>query len=65
MVLFSRPKCPIHKREYNVGKDYMCQPFYYCSKCRAQALSDKYQREKTEELEERIADIESRLTQKN
>ena len=33
MGLFSIKKCPIHRIEYSIGKDYMCQQYYYCKKC--------------------------------
>lgn len=51
MGIFGRKKCPIHGIEYSIGKDYMCQMYYYCKKCSRQA-------QKTKELEKRIEELE-------
>lgn len=34
MGLFSNKKCPIHRVEYKIDKDYMCQQYYFCPECR-------------------------------
>lgn len=47
MGLFRRDKCPIHRIEYSIGKNYMCQPFYYCKKC-------KYEKNRLIELEKKV-----------
>jgi len=54
MGLFSRKKCPIHGTEYSVGKNYMCQLYYYCKKCSAKA-------KETKDLEKRVAELERKL----
>ena len=41
MSWFSTPKCPIHHVEYSIDKDYMCQQYYFCRKCRAEKKATK------------------------
>jgi len=54
MGLFSRGKCPIHGIEYSLGKDYMCQPYLYCKKCRAEKYNIKRLNDRIEKLESLI-----------
>lgn len=58
MGLFSRGKCPIHKVEYSIGKDYMCQPYLYCSSCFSEARARK---KKEKESESEIELLKSRI----
>jgi hypothetical protein len=41
MGLFSNPKCPIHRVEYSIGKNYLCQQYYYCKKCQREKQAAK------------------------
>ena len=61
MGLFSKPKCPIHGIEYKIGKNYMCQQYYFCSKCNQKALEDENKENEIQELKNRIAQLESKL----
>lgn len=54
MGLFSRSKCPVHKIEYSIGKDYMCQPFYYCKQCLKQNQNQKKLEQRVKELERKM-----------
>ena len=54
MGLFSREKCPVHRIEYSVDKDYMCQPYLFCKKCRQEKQNAK-------KLEGRVKELERRL----
>lgn len=60
MGLFSTPKCQIHKKPYKVGKDYMCQQYYYCYECARDAKSKKDISKQIEELEARIYKLENK-----
>lgn len=61
MGLFSTPKCPIHKIEYKIGKDYMCQLYYYCPKCKERSRLDKQKDLKIKQLEDRIKKLERKV----
>ena len=60
MGWFSTPKCPIHGIEYSIDKDYMCQQYYFCQKCRAKARADKQQGEEMKLLKRRIEELENK-----
>lgn len=55
MGLFSNPECPIHRTEYSIGKNYMCQHYYYCKKC---AREKKAAKDKEAALLARIEALE-------
>ncbi len=55
MGLFSTPKCPLHRVKLSVGKNYMCQLYYYCPKCSAEKRKQK-------DLENRIKALEGKNT---
>ena len=61
MGWFSTPKCPIHGIEYKIDKDYMCQQYYFCPKCREKAYYDKNKESEMQELKNRIAKLESKF----
>lgn len=56
--LFKKPKCPIHGISYSIDKDYMCQMYYFCPKCRAKAREEKATHLKIKELEAKIKKLE-------
>ena len=56
MGLFGRKKCPIHGIEYSVDKDYMCQPYLFCRKCRESKRKEKKLEDRVKELERRLND---------
>ena len=58
MGWFSTPKCPIHGIEYKIDKDYMCQQYYFCPKCRQKAQENKKKESDIQELKDRIAELE-------
>ncbi len=60
--LFNRPKCPIHGIPYSIDKNYMCQQYYFCPKCRAKAREDKDKEAKIKALETRIKQLEYDLS---
>lgn len=47
-------KCPIHKIDLEIGKDYMCNMYYYCPECRRDNRDKK-------DLEARVRDLENKL----
>jgi hypothetical protein len=61
MGWFSTPKCPIHGIEYKIGKDDMCQQYYFCPKCRQKAHDDQRVESEIQELKKRIAELEKMI----
>jgi hypothetical protein len=58
MWMFNTPKCPIHKKPYKIGKDYMCQQYYYCYDCARDAKDKKETAKRIEQLEKSISQLE-------
>jgi hypothetical protein len=58
MGWFIAEKCGIHGIEMSIGKDYMCQEYYYCPRCRANKRKEK---ERQNEDNNRIAELEIRI----
>lgn len=61
MGLFSNPKCPIHGIDYRIGKNYMCQEYYFCPKCRQKARNDKEKEDLINDLKQRILKLEKMI----
>ncbi len=63
MGLFSRPKCPIHNREYSVGTNGL-HDYYYCPLCNEKARKEKKEKisllREIDELRNRLDKLESR-----
>ncbi len=51
MGWFLKSKCSIHQIERKIGKDDMCQRYYYCPKCVVEA-------QKTKDIIKRVESLE-------
>jgi hypothetical protein len=51
-------KCPIHQVELKIGKNYMCDLFYYCPICRKEKQNKKQTAKALQSLEARIKVLE-------
>jgi hypothetical protein len=68
MGWFSTPKCPIHRTEYSIGTNGL-EDYYYCKHCKRKLIKErdeKRQRDKeTEDLKNRISELERRVLNNN
>jgi hypothetical protein len=60
MGWFSNPKCGVHGIEMEIGKDYMCQEYYYCPRCRK---NKREQKSRESDLQNRLMVMEKRLNE--
>lgn len=63
MGLFSRPKCPMHGKEYSIGSNGLTE-HYYCKDCYRKARKERDEKlsaqNEIDELKERIRKLESK-----